>query len=315
MPLMTRYDNFLVNAYYNVTWAWFGFLLFLSCAMLVFEIVNLMHKLPPVPAGWTVIAVAAILAGYSLFNAATFKTAEIAIPIKNLADEVRIVQISDIHLGASRSGRYLEKIVEKTNELKPDLVVITGDVADSKAALRKNIFSPLKGVQSPVYFVYGNHDVYVGLDEIIGELEENNVIVLQNEALATQGILLVGLKYMKADDSVHDPHQVTDETIKDTLPTLDLKGDLPIIVLHHGPWGIEYMSQHGVDLVLAGHTHGGQLFPVSLLASAAFPIVKGLAKHDGTYMLVSQGVGTYLPRMRLGTGNEINLVTLKPLEE
>ncbi|MDR0311527.1 MAG: metallophosphoesterase, partial [Acidobacteriota bacterium] len=247
---------------------------------------------------------------YSLLNAVSFKTAYIAISVKNLENEVKIAQISDVHLGAARCKSYLEKIVKKTNEFKPDFVAITGDIADGKAALNKDMLAPLKDLEAPAYFVYGNHDVYTGLDEIIKKLEENNVKVMQNEVLTVNGIKLIGLKYMKADDSAYDPHQVTDETVKDTLPVLDLSGDNPKVVLHHGPWGIEYMNKHGVDLALTGHTHAGQIFPASLIAKKNFPYNRGLYEYNGTYMYVSQGAGTFLPRMRLGTNNEINLITL-----
>jgi predicted MPP superfamily phosphohydrolase len=142
-------------------------------------------------------------------------------------------------------------------------------------------------------------------------MKENNVIVLQNEVVTISGIKLVGLNYMKADDSVYDPHQVTSETIKDILPTLDLSGNIPKIVLHHGPWGIEYMNKHGVDLVLAGHTHAGQVFPASFITNIIFPYNKGLAEYKETYMYVSQGAATFMPRMRLGTNNEINFITLE----
>ena len=314
MSLVTRFDNVFVNAYYNLASAWIGIFLYLSCLMIIFEIVNLIYKLPPVKAGWTVIILTAAISAYSLLNAVSFKTAYIAIPVKNLNNEVKILQISDVHLGAARGKSYLAKIVKKTNELDPDIVVITGDIADGTTALSKNMFAPLKDLRAPAYFVYGNHDVYVGLGEIIERMEENNVKVMRNEVLITNGIKLAGLNYMKADDSVYDPHQVTDETVKDILPTLDLSGDNPKIVLHHGPWGIEYMNEHGIDLVLAGHTHAGQIFPANLIAKTKFPHNKGLAEYKGTYMYVSQGAGTFLPKMRLGTNNEINFIILEPLQ-
>ena len=312
ISLITKFDTIFVRLYYNLTWTWMGIFIFLCCFMMVFEAVNLIYKLPPAKAAWTVIALTAAVSAYALLNAASFKVTNVSIPIKNLGNEVRIVQISDIHLGVSRSESYLEKIVEKTNKLNPDFVVLTGDIADSKLALSKNMFRSFKDLQAPAYFVYGNHDVYIGLDEIIKNLEENNVVVLQNEVVTTNGIQLVGINYMKADDSVYDPHQVTDDTIKNILPTLPLRGGEPVVLLHHGPWGIEYMNRHGVDLVLAGHTHAGQIFPATIMAGLSFPYTRGLAEYNGTFMYVSQGAGTFLSRMRLGTRNEITFISLKP---
>jgi len=312
MSLKTRFNNILISIYHNLAVLWLGIFLFLSLSILVFEVVNLIYRLPPAEAGLAIIIFVAALSIYSLLKALSFKVANVTIPIKNLKSEVKIVQLSDIHLGVTRNKNYLTKIVKKVNDLNPDFVVITGDIVDSKAALAKDMFTPFKDIQSPVYCVYGNHDAYVGLGETIKKLEENNVRVLQNEVLMVNDIKLVGLNYMKADDSVYDPHQITNETIKDTLPTLDLSGDNPKVVLHHGPWGIEYMNENGIDLVLAGHTHGGQLFPFNLMSNTFFPYNKGLAEFKGTQMYVSQGVATYGPVMRLGTDNEINCITLVP---
>ena len=312
MSLIAKYDNFLISAYYNFISVWLGIFLFLSCFMIIFEIVNLIYPLPHAKAGWTVVILTAAVLTYSFINTLSFKVAEITIPVKNLKNELKIVQITDVHLGISTGKKYLTRIVKKTNELNPDFVVITGDLVDSRAALNRGMFAPLSDLKSPVYFVYGNHDVYVGLDEVFKNLKENNVTVLQNEVLVINDIKLVGLNYMRADDSVRDPHQVSDETVKDILPTLDLSGNYSKIVLHHGPWGVEYMNEYGVDLVLAGHTHAGQVFPVSIIAKTMFPYSKGLYEYNGTYIYVSQGVSTFITKMRLGTRNEINFIILKP---
>ena len=318
MILVTRFDGFLVSAYYNLSWALLGSLIYLSCFMAVFEIVNLARKLPPVSnikAGWTMIVLTAAVSAYSMFNAVSFEVAEVTIPIKGLGSEVKIVQVSDVHLGVTRGESYLAAIVQKANEFKPDFVVLTGDIIDSKAALSRNMLAPLKDLQSPGFFVYGNHDVYVGLDATIQALEENGIKAMRNEVLIVNGVKLIGLNYMRGDDSVYDPHRVSSETIKDILPTLDLSGEYPKIVLHHGPWGIEYMNEHGVDLALVGHTHAGQLFPVTLVAKTMFPFLKGLNEYNGTNIYVSQGAGTFNPKMRLGTNNEINFITLSPLQQ
>ena len=311
MSLKTRFSNILVSIYYNLATTWIGIFLFMCCLLVLLEITLLIHKFPPKQIGIIFLSLTALITIYSMINAQFFKVTTMDIPIQDLENDIKIVQISDVHLGVSRSKNYLAKIVKKTNELNPDFVVITGDIADSKRALALNMFTPLSDLKMPAFFVYGNHDVYVGLDQIIHRLEENNVKVLQNEIVDIMGITLVGINYMRADDTVYDPHQVTDETIADILPTLDMHHDKPIIMLHHGPWGIVYMNSWGVDLVIAGHTHGGQIFPISLVANKTFPYNKGLHEFNGTYIHVSQGVATYMPRMRLGSKNEINVINLR----
>ena len=92
---------------------------------------------------------------------------------------------------------------------------------------------------------------------------------------------------------------------------MDLSGDIPKVVLHHGPWGVEYMNEYGVDLILTGHTHSGQMFPLNLIVKTIFPYYKGLVEYNGTYMYISQGAGTFMSRMRLGTNNELKLRSKK----
>ncbi|MCP4647920.1 MAG: hypothetical protein GY852_09355 [bacterium] len=85
----------------------------------------------------------------------------------------------------------------------------------------------------------------------------------------------------------------------------------PAFLMHHSPVGLEYVSTQGIALMLSGHTHAGQIFPATLVTPLLFPLNKGLHQRGNTYFFVSQGAGTYGPRIRLGSSNEINLIRLK----
>jgi predicted MPP superfamily phosphohydrolase len=115
---------------------------------------------------------------------------------------------------------------------------------------------------------------------------------------------------MKADENTFDMHVVNKLTIKEELPKIPLTLEKPVVLMHHSPVGLEYVSSSGVSLMLSGHTHGGQMFPGTLLAPFIFPLSKGLHLRQGTYFFVSQGAGTYMMRLRLGSSNEINLIHL-----
>jgi len=119
------------------------------------------------------------------------------------------------------------------------------------------------------------------------------------------------LDYMNADENSFDMHAVNRLTIKEELPKIPLSKNLPVVLMHHSPVGLEYVSRAGVDLMLSGHTHAGQIFPATLLTPFLFPLNKGLHRQDDTTFFVSQGAGTYGPRMRLGSANEINLIRLR----
>ena len=101
-------------------------------------------------------------------------------------------------------------------------------------------------------------------------------------------------------------------TIKSTLENLNIYKNKPSVLLHHSPDGIQYASEHNIDLYLCGHTHAGQLFPIKYLANLIFDYNRGLHHFNGTRIFVSQGAGTFGPPMRVGTKSEITLITLKP---
>jgi predicted MPP superfamily phosphohydrolase len=116
---------------------------------------------------------------------------------------------------------------------------------------------------------------------------------------------------MNADESAFDMHP-SDDTRTIVLSSLALKSDLPTVLIHHSPVGVQYAEAAGIDLVVSGHTHAGQLIPATLFAGWIFPFNRGLHQQGGTQVFVSQGAGTFLTRVRLGTSNEINLLRLTP---
>ena len=163
----------------------------------------------------------------------------------------------------------------------------------------------------PVYFCTGNHEHYVDMEKALDIIAGHGVRILHNEVVQTNGFQLVGLDYMNADENTFDMHAVNKLTIKEELPKILLDQNLPVVLMHHSPVGLDYVVKAGVDLMLSGHTHAGQMFPATLINNYIFPLNKGLHRKGGTTFFVSQGAGTYGPRIRLGSNNEINLIRLK----
>lgn len=287
----------------------FTFHLFLLLTLLCLQVVQLKWSMPMSWAGTAALLVAFIATAAGALNANSFRVRESEVKLSGLQNEVTAMQISDVHLGHHRGRSYLEKIVEETNRLNPDLVFITGDLVDSNAALMPGILEPLAVLKAPAYFVGGNHEKYVDTNRAFELIAQQGVRVLHNEVVETNGIQLVGLDYMNADENALDMHPSDDtRTIKATMPGLLLRKDLPSVLLHHSPVGVNYISEAGIDLMLSGHTHAGQMFPATLFAALMFPFNSGASNQGKTQVFVSQGVGTYLSRTRLGTTNEINLI-------
>lgn len=291
----------------------FTFHLFLLLSLLFLQVLQLMWSLPMSLSGAAALLVAFIATAASALNANGFSVNEYKVELPKLQKEVTVMQISDVHLGHHRGQAYLEKIVAETNRRKPDLVLLTGDLVDSNAALVPGVLNPLADLKAPAYFVGGNHEKYVDMKRAFELIAQQGVRVLNNEVVETKGIQLIGLDYMNADEDAFDMHPSDDtRTIKSVMPDLPLKRGLPTVLMHHSPVGTQHIVETDVDLMVSGHTHAGQVLPATWIAELIFPFNRGLHQHGKLKVFVSQGAGTYLLRNRLGTNSEINLLRLTP---
>lgn len=296
-------------------------LLTILYAVFVFAIVdfaNLLLKLKPIIRGYFSLGLLAAVMVYGIANAYILNLKEVTIPVEGLTKPIRAVQLTDIHLGNSRGKNYLEKIVRKTIELRPDVVFNTGDLFDSKAHFRSgtDVLAPFKKLTVPHFFIDGNHDQYVGVDEVYKLAKNAGAIVLRNEIADFGELQIVGLNNMPQDSTTFDMHTVPGpENIENVLNKLTIDQNRPSIVLHHRPVGVEYMNAKGVDVLLSGHTHAGQTFPFTLVARAMFPYLKGLYTYKNMSIYVSEGEGTIFLPFRFGTSSEITLIHLVPKQK
>lgn len=289
--------------------------IFFLLSVVVVDVLNLIFHFHPAVRGMLSVGLAVLLTGYGLWNAYTIRVKEITIPVKGLTQEIRAVHISDVHLGNFRGKREADKIVRKIKELNPDVVFNTGDMFDSKAHFGANedVLAAFRSLNIPHYFVYGNHDQHVGVQDVIKQLKDANATVLLNEVAYFKELQIIGLNNMLADRNTFDMHTTEDsETIEDVLNGLEIKKEYPTIVLHHRPDGVKYMQEKDAGLLLAGHTHAGQIFPFTFIAKLMFGYNKGLYKYETMNIYVSEGSGTIFAPVRLGTHSEITLIRLTP---
>lgn len=311
MMSLNASPNAFVGGIVTVAGLLFGFFIYLTFLLPVLDLLKRWIGLPNRTTAWLALGLALVISIIGTWRANDFIVTEIEISIAGLRQEVTLMHIPDMHIGHHRGRAYLEKIVNETNQRHPDLVLLNGDLVDSNAALEPGIMSALTRFEAPVYITTGNHEHYVDTQRALKIFAQYGGRILHNEAVETHGLQLVGLDYMNADENAFDLHAVNKLTIKEELPKIPLAEDKPVVLMHHSPVGLEYVSAEGVSLMLSGHTHAGQIFPATLITPFLFPLNKGLHKHNGTYFFVSQGAGTYGPRMRLGSSNEINLIRLK----
>ncbi len=313
MRLASQEGGDMLNTFYQFGMYWLGFFAFLLTMTVLYLIIGKLLPFSSKTGALLVVFSSILLCIYATYNAKSYKNYHVEIPIEGIEEELVIYHAPDVHLGAFAGVERSQKIVDDINKIKPDLVIFNGDFYDSKVALTKENLEPFKQTTIPMYFTIGNHDIYVGMNEIKPLLEEYGIKVLQNDIVEYKNVQILGLDYMNADETTKDPHSsIAKDTIKNFMPTLTFDKNRPLVVAHHKPIGIPYLAQAGADLVLAGHTHAGQLFPATLLARIQFDYLKGLYEYDDTKIYVSKGIGTFGPPMRLGAEAEATVIKLVP---
>lgn len=302
----------LVSFFYQAAAVTMAFMLYFVMVVLVADFANLFLKLSPKTMGISSILLTSLIVIGGIINSFVIRTTNLDIAIKGLEKEIKAVHLSDIHIGHFRGIKWMNQMVEKTNAAKPEVVFITGDLFDGRINLTPEVLEPLTSIEAPIYFVEGNHDGYSGVKEIKDFLRSKGVKVLENDIDGWNGLQIIGLNHMMADSNSSNVHAAQGPTMNEVYPRLNIDQSKPTILLHHSPDGIEYANQYGVDLYLSGHTHGGQQFPVTLINELLFKYNRGLDEYQGTKILVSEGVGTFGPPVRVGTKSEILAIKLKP---
>ena len=233
---------------------------------------------------------------------------EVDVLIEGLKEELSMAHMTDVHLGKVLGKAFLESLVEQTNALDADIVVITGDLVDMPVSQIGDTLEGLKRLKSRygVYFVPGNHEYFYGVNTIMEHLQTLGVKVLDNRSVTIHGnINLAGVLDMMGKRFDFMPPDVT-KALSQTNPTL------PTILLSHQPKIVQELGSERVDLIVSGHTHGGQIFPFGLLVLLDQPYLSGLYQHTKqTQVFVSNGTGYWGPAVRVMAPSEIVKLRLK----
>lgn len=255
------------------------------------------------------LAAATALSARSIYEARFVQLEKVSVKLKNLKQSYKIVQLSDIHIGGLIDTKFIKSIVQRVNALKPDIVVITGDLIDLDVAYAKNSLDTLREINSTygTYFIVGNHEYFHNIEKIIESVKSLGIRVLENENVY---IGEEGIGFNLA--GVYDIMGYRTDTYKpDLSKALDGVKKSPTILLAHQPRYIQEVK-NGVDLMLSGHTHGGQLYPFRFLVQLQQPYISGLHQHNENLQIyVNKGTGFWGPPMRLGASSEITEIILE----
>lgn len=264
---------------------------------------------------YAVAAGALAIAGWGFRG--TRRTPEVVpvdVPIENLppaVDGFRIAQITDLHVCPDIGREYVESVVRTVNSLEADLVVFTGDLADGQVEVLRADTEPLSGLRSRLgtYFVNGNHEYYSDVPGWAARIDELGMRNLVNEhvVLDCNGAPLVLA-------GVTDPQakQMVDVESPDVAKALSrAPEEATLILLSHNPSMVKHALKSGPDLILCGHTHGGQYFPWTGVVGALMPYPCGYYREGKTHIYTSRGTGYWGPPIRTNGAGEVTLITLR----
>ena len=295
-----------------MSYTWMGYLFLFLCIGLLFDLghalailLNLKSPLNESLALQIVGLLALTALGYGFVEARRIQLEEINITTPKLASgRITIAQISDLHLGVMLGEEFLDRVIDKLREIKPDIVVATGDIVDGQGDDLEALARRFHGYTTPLgaFAVTGNHEYYAGLENSMSFLRNAGFTVLRGEWVKAGGIVLAGV-----DDPAALSSGQQGRLDAGQAPASVTANDF-VVLLKHQP---VVSSNTRFDLQLSGHIHGGQIFPFVYLTRLTYGIRTGLTDlADGRRLYVSRGAGTWGPPIRLFASPEITLITI-----
>ncbi|MGM9973584.1 MAG: metallophosphoesterase [Clostridiaceae bacterium] len=315
---------------------WMGFFMYTFLGLIAIFIIKLLLRLTPLrknpflmdnPLLWgSILSVVLIFVfAYGSYKAFHLENKEYSIEINKSSpiENLKVVMVSDIHLGYTIGSSHVDKIVEKINNEEPDIVFIVGDTFDNSyeaVADIEDIIEAFKRIKATygAYGVLGNHDVTADLkgsdnkspdytieaEDMISFFEKSDITLLRDESILIEdSFYLVGRKDASPIGAVNYERAEASELLKD----IDI--EKPVILLDHQPGRFSTISE-GVDLVVSGHTHNGQVFPGNIIVDYIYDNGYGYKMQGSLQSIVTSGAGVWGPPLRLASDSEITTINI-----
>lgn len=307
------YDSVFSRIFYTISAIWMGFLFYIFLAAVLYGIIFLiMHFISPAISilwvGKILILLAILVGSWGIYHAQDTKITRLTVSLPNLPEEWKgrkAVFLADTHLGQINGEKFAEKIVGKIKELNPDIIFDGGDLYDGVKGDASQLIKPFSSLKPPYgyYFVTGNHEEYGDSASYNKAITEAGIHILNNETVLVGGVRIIGVDY----EATRNP-----ENFSKILKGLNIDSKMPSILIKHIPLDLPVAEAAGINLQLSGHTHRAQMFPLNLITDAVYKGYDyGLKKIGAMQVLVTDGVGTWGPPMRVGTNSEIVLITFE----
>ncbi len=321
--LEARHSSLITDILNIIGGFWLAFMLYGFLFFLISDILITVLRISGILEGeqimlfrkWSFIltlSVSAILITAGFINAIVPVVTRYDISVNKSAGAIkslRIAAVSDIHLGSIIRQRSIKKLSGMLNELKPDLVLLLGDIVDGELGpvLRGDLlqYFTCPKCTDGLYAITGNHEFIGGGDRTIPYIESKGIRILKDEVVTLEGgIQLIG----RIDRDSRRFYGKERMPLDSLIAKVDLSK--PVILLDHQPFHLAESAGKGVDIELSGHTHNGQLWPLNYLTAKIYELSYGYLKKGNTHFIVSSGYGLWGPRVRLGSRSEVLLINI-----
>lgn len=293
---------------------WLGCLFLLLAMLLVVDIATVggllfSQQLSAIQSGAVVTAgVLSLISFAQGLRPPVIRNHEVSLPgLPTELDGLTMVALSDLHLGTLKGKSWLQKLVSRVNRLSPDLVVIVGDLVDGNVEQVTRLLPELQQLRARlgIFAVTGNHEYYAGLEASVALLEAAGYQVLRDRwAEPAPGLIIAGVDDLTARQQFRQHHAAIGQALAH-------RPSAATVLLSHSPMETERAETAGINLMLSGHTHGGQLWPFSLLVRMRYRFLAGRYEVGGMSLLVCRGTGTWGPPLRLWRPSEILRIKLR----
>jgi len=293
---------------------WLGMMLYLFMFFLVtdvlFIIIRIFHRMSSeikhryrkiqILSGYFLVICLSVYGNYQFKHP---KVVELKINIAKEAGDykhLKIVGMSDLHLGVAIDKKQLEKYVKLINQQNPDLIIIAGDLIDNNVLPleKENMWETINKLKSPLgtFYCLGNHEYMIGIEDGMNFLRKTDMnILIDTLVVINESIQIIGR------DDIQRNHNR--KSLNELL--IDVNPNLPILLLDHEPYHLYEAEENGIDLQFSGHTHKGQMFPVNLLVNKMYEISYGYAQRGNTNYYITSGLGLWGPPLRIGSKSEL----------
>jgi predicted MPP superfamily phosphohydrolase len=309
-----RFSNPAVALFYRLTSIWMGIFNFLFwAAWLCWFAALMVHFVAPAESsaarpwiGVVFFGASIAVSIYGFINARVVRERHVTVELPNLPPSWKgrtALLATDLHLGNINSAGFARRIADIARRLNPSVIFLAGDLYDGSKADPVRIAAPLFELSPPLgtFFCGGNHEDFGDVDEYARAITRGGIRILHNECVAVDGLRVIGVSYA---DSTYPAH------LRAFLEPLHLTSGPASILLNHVPHRLPIVEQTGVSLQLSGHTHGGQIFPFTVIVRWIYgKFTHGLHRFGNLQVLTSSGAGTWGPPMRVGTQPEVVLMT------